>query len=92
MRKQITHISVLQTAKVAAAMWFVMSVLMIVIVAFPTMMITGQMRMPGLMLVVGPLIYVFFGFVFTVIGAWVYNMLAGVIGGVEYTTTDVDKA
>ena len=91
MRKQITHVSVLQTAKLAAAMWFAMSVLMIVVVALPTMTLTGQMQVPGLMLLVLPLFYVFFGFVFTVIGAWVYNMLAGVIGGVEYTTTDVDK-
>ena len=91
MRKQITHVSVLQTAKLAAGMWFAMSVLMIVVVALPTMTLTGQMQVPGLMLLVLPLFYVFFGFVFTVIGAWVYNMLAGVIGGVEYTTTDVDK-
>lgn len=92
MRKQITHVSVLQTAKVAAVMWFVMSVLMIVVVAIPTMMISGQMRMPGFMLVVMPLIYVGFGFVFTVIGAWVYNVTASIIGGVEFTTTDIDKA
>ncbi len=92
MRKQITHISVLQTAKVAAALWFAISVVMLVVVALPMMMVTGQMRGELFMLVVLPLFYVFFGFVFTVIAAWMYNLIASVLGGIEYTTTDIDKA
>jgi hypothetical protein len=91
MKKQITRISILQTAKVAAAMYFVLSLLMIVCFVIPTMMFSGQMRMPMFVVLVMPLFYVLFGFVFTVIGAWIYNVVASMIGGIEYTTADIDK-
>lgn len=92
MRKQITRFSVVQTAKVAAAMYFVVSLLMIVVFAIPMMMYTGKMQMSVFMLLLMPLVYLLFGFVFTVIAAWVYNLVASVLGGIEYTTTDMDKA
>ena len=30
-----------------------------------------------------PLLYGGFGFVFTLIGAWLYNVIAGMVGGIE---------
>ena len=33
--------------------------------------------------VVFPLLYGFLGFVMTLIGAWLYNLAAGIVGGVE---------
>ncbi len=91
MKKQLTHISVLQTAKVAAAMYFTISALMIVVVMLPIMMIKGQMQMSMFFLLLMPLVYLLLGFVFTVVLAWVYNMIASVLGGIEYTTTEVNK-
>jgi hypothetical protein len=43
----------------------------------------------GMMLFI-PIFYAISGFLFTLIGAWVYNMLAKRMGGIEYTTQDVE--
>ena len=92
MKKQITRFSVLQTAKVAAAMYFAISLLLIVVFAIPMMVYSGQVKFPIFMLLLMPLVYLLFGFVLTVIAAWIYNLVASVLGGIEYTTTDIDKA
>ena len=88
MKKQIVNVSMFQTAKVAAALYFVISV------PFLAIMAVGMMfsRSPGMgigMLVIFPLLYALFGFVFTLIGAWVYNLVAARIGGIEFTTAEV---
>lgn len=38
-----------------------------------------------------PVLYLVFGFIFTAIAAWVYNLAAGWVGGVEYTSITVDS-
>jgi hypothetical protein len=91
MKKQITRISIVQTAKVAAAMYFVISLVMVVFIAVPAMLFGGRMGLPILMVLVMPLFYVLFGFIFTVVAAWIYNIVASMIGGIEYTTTEIDK-
>ena len=35
-------------------------------------------------IVVFPLLYGCFGFVFTLIGAWLYNLVAGMVGGIRF--------
>jgi len=35
-----------------------------------------------------PLLYTAFGFIFTFLGAWIYNGIAGWIGGIEFTVSD----
>jgi hypothetical protein len=90
MKKQILNITPLQTAKVMAALWFVISL------PFILFMVMAMMAMPdstravfsGMMLFM-PLMYAISGFIFTLIGAWVYNFLAKRIGGIEYTTLEV---
>jgi hypothetical protein len=88
MKKQIVNVSMFQTAKVAAALYFVISI------PFLAIMAVGMMfsNAPGMgigMLVVFPLLYALFGFIFTLIGAWVYNLVASKIGGIEFTTKEV---
>jgi len=36
-----------------------------------------------------PILYAFFGIVFTLIGAWIYNPIAAHIGGFGFTTAEV---
>lgn len=43
-------------------------------------------------LVAMPFIYLIFGFIFTAIGALIYNVVAKWIGGIEYTTSATDNA
>jgi hypothetical protein len=77
----------LHNAKLAAVIYLVLSVPMVAIMAVP-MMLSG-MPGPGIgMLILMPVFYVIFGFIFTAVGAWVYNLIAGKIGGFEYTTSE----
>lgn len=88
MKKQVVNVSAVQSAKVMAAMYFVCSFPFLVILAFSAF--AGERQLPGLvMLVLMPVLYAFFGFVFTLIGAWVYNLIAARIGGFEFTTAEV---
>jgi hypothetical protein len=36
-----------------------------------------------------PVLYLVIGFIFTLIGSWVYNLVAGQVGGFEFTTAEV---
>ena len=86
MKKQIVRVSPLQSAKVMAALYFVMSIPFVLLMLVLPM---GAGGMPKWALIVMPLFYVVFGFLFSLLGAWVYNLVAGVVGGFEYTTREV---
>ena len=93
MKKQIIRISPFQTAKLMAALYFVMSVpfaLLMLAMPFP-----AGSGMSGWMMIVLPVFYLIFGFIFSIIAAWIYNLVAGQVGGIEFTTVEVaggDKA
>ena len=90
MKKQIVHVSVVQTAKVAACLYFVVSIPFVLLMMIPVMLAGGSM--PGMsvgMLIAMPFFYLIFGFLFSMLGAWVYNMVAKVVGGIEFTTAEV---
>lgn len=36
-----------------------------------------------------PILYTMFGFVFALLGAWMYNVAASMVGGFEFTTAEV---
>jgi hypothetical protein len=92
MKKQIIRVSPFQTAKVAAVLYFLLSIPM---VAFMALSFTFS-PMPGPrlgfgFLVIFPVLYLVFGFVFTVVAAWIYNLAAGWVGGVEYTAIVIES-
>ena len=39
-----------------------------------------------------PFFYLIFGFVFTIICAWVYNLVAKWVGGIEFTTSEIENS
>jgi hypothetical protein len=86
MKKQIVRVSPLQSAKVMAALYFVMS---IPFVLFMLAMPMPAGSMPTWVVIAMPLFYIVFGFLFSLLGAWIYNLVAGVVGGFEYTTREV---
>jgi hypothetical protein len=87
MKKQITRISPLQTSKVLAAMYFLISLPMVLIMLVPLLFADPKPAFfSGFMLAL-PFLYAIFGFIFTLIGAWLYNVVAKYLGGIEYTTT-----
>lgn len=90
MKKQIINVSVLQAAKVSAALYFVVSLVFIAIFAVFTTLFGSRMGMPVMYLFIAPVIYLVVGFIFTAIGAALYNLVASVVGGIEFTTKEVD--
>jgi len=91
MKKQITNVSPVQTAKVFAVLYFLMSLPLIGMMAI--MFSFSHAPAPGLgFLIFMPFLYLIFGFIFTAIGAWVYNLAAGWVGGIEYTSTTIENS
>jgi len=92
MKKQVVSVSILQNAKVMAVLYLVISIPFTLLMIIPTLMGQGQGAGFSLaMLVLMPLLYTLIGFVFTLVGAWVYNLVAARIGGFEFTTVEVGK-
>jgi preprotein translocase subunit SecY len=92
MKKQLVRISLLQSAKVAAALYFVISLPFAAIFAlFAAMMPSGVRGMGGGMsvIIIMPICYAIFGFLFSLLGGWIYNVVASMIGGIEFTTEEV---
>ncbi|MDA0990430.1 MAG: hypothetical protein O3A51_06725 [Verrucomicrobia bacterium] len=89
MRKQITHISVLQTSKIATLLYLVFSLLYVPI-GFGMLIFGGtELKIMGCIYMAMPLIMGIFGFVGAVIACAVYNLCARWVGGVEFTVTDI---
>jgi predicted permease len=88
LKKQITQISPIQTAKVIAVMYFV-----ITIPVFAVMVLISFFGPKGnagfsLVMLLLPFLYLIMGFIFTAITAAVYNFVAKRIGGIEFTTEE----
>lgn len=91
MKKQILSFSPVQTAKVFALLYFIMSIPMVGFMALSFAL--SPAPSPDLwFLIAMPFIYLIFGFIFTAIGALIYNVVAKWIGGIEYTTSATDNA
>ena len=89
MKQQIIHVGKLQAAKVAAALYLVLSIPLVLIMEFAPAN-AGRGFGWGMSIVVVT-IYVLFGAVFSFLGAWIYNGVAKLIGGVEFTVVEVDR-
>lgn len=90
MKKQVTRISVLQSSKVMTALYIVMG-LIYTLIGIPMVIFgDGQIRLIGIIYVFMPVVMGVFGFVFFVIFAALYNLLAKRLGGVEVEVKDVD--
>lgn len=90
MKKQIINIAPFQTAKVFAVLYFLMSLPFVAMMA--VMFSFSESHAPSpIMLIIFPFFYLIFGFIFTVIAAWIYNLAASWVGGIEYTSTTVEN-
>jgi hypothetical protein len=91
MKKQIVQVSVVQSAKVVAAVYLV--------TAIPVVVLAGLFMssfMPAgasiAMLIMMPVAYAIGAFIGAAFGAWIYNLVAARIGGFEFTTAEVGEA
>lgn len=90
MKKQVVSVSILQNAKVMAALYLTISIPLTLLLTIPTIMAQGP-DVSILAMIMMPVLYTACGFVFTLIGAWVYNLIAARIGGFEFTTAEVGR-
>ena len=91
MKKTITSIDPLSAAKVMAMLYFIITIPFMVLMLIISMFTPGHHQFFGslVMLFVLPFVYAVFGFIFTLIGAWLYNIIAKMVGGIQYTSTEV---
>lgn len=88
MKKQITSVSLGQNAKMAAALYVVIS-LPIMLVFAAILAISGQAGQALVVLVATPVVYAGVAALGTLIGGWLYNVVAARVGGFEFTTAEV---
>jgi hypothetical protein len=90
MKKQVIRISILQSSKIMTALYVLMGFIYS-LVAIP-MIVFGNpaVRIMGFVYLFMPIILGIFGFVFFVIFAAIYNLLAGWLGGVEVEVKNLD--
>ncbi|WP_211454922.1 DUF3566 domain-containing protein [Collimonas antrihumi] len=91
MKKQISSISPFQTAKVLAILYFAISLPMIALMSLLYAFMPGPKAPTGVMFIL-PFLYAIFGFIFTAIGAWIYNLIAKWVGGIEFTVSEIENS
>jgi hypothetical protein len=84
MKQRLAHVSVHQTAKVLAMVYGLLGVLLIPLLWLASLS-DPEGAVPIQIAIFFPLIYAFFGYIFTVIGAVTYNAIASRFGGIEFT-------
>mgnify|MGYP000206040806 CR=1 FL=1 len=90
MKKQIKSVSLMQNAKMVAALYLFLSLPILAVLA-AIGGATGRSDLSLFAILVFIATYVVSGFVFALIGGWVYNLVAGVVGGFEFTTSEVKQ-
>jgi len=91
MKKQIKSVSLVQNAKVVAAIYLVISLpLLVIMLAIGGVANQVGMSMAAMCAFVAA--YAGSGFIFTLIGAGIYNLVAARVGGFEFTTAEVKEA
>ena len=88
---QIKKFGVLQTAKIAAVMYFAISLIFVIpfgLIAFISGATGGREGVAGaffggVFIIFMPIIYAVMGFVFVALGCLFYNFIARYVGGIE---------
>ncbi|SCK15999.1 hypothetical protein [Vogesella sp. LIG4] len=88
MKKRLSKISPLQSAKTLAVLYFLISLPMLLIMVPVMLLVPGEHQPVGIMVVVLPLLYAVGGFIGTLIAAWLYNLAASWTGGIEITVSE----
>ena len=90
MKKQLVRISILQSSKIMTALYVLMGFLY-TLIGIPMIIFgNGQLRIIGIIYLLGPIFAGLFGFVFFVIFAAIYNLLVGWLGGFEVEIKNVE--
>lgn len=91
MKRRITHVAPVQAAKMFAAFSFLATLPFLLLTMIPMVAMPAEVQpymTPYLLLV--PFFYALVAFIFAVLAAWLYNLVARFVGGLEVTAVDVD--
>lgn len=88
--KQMIRISILQSSKIMTAMYAIMGLIYTLIGIPMAIFDTGAARIIGIIYIMGPVFMAIVGFIFFVIFAAIYNVLATSLGGFEFELRDVE--
>lgn len=83
MTHEIARFSPHKTAKIAAAIYGLLSVPFVPIFWLASLASPNGIGVGGVFLLLVPVLYAGFGYVFTGLGCLTYNFVAGLIGGIE---------
>ncbi len=90
MKKQMIRISILQSSKIATALYVLMGLIYTLIGILMIVFAPPQFRTMGIIYLFMPVIMGVVGFIFFVIFAAIYNLLAKWLGGIEVEFKDMD--
>jgi hypothetical protein len=90
MKKQLIRISILQSSKIMTALYVLMGFIYIPVGIGMMVFGNAAIKKIGFFYTLGPILLGIFGFVFFVIFAAVYNLLAKWLGGFEVEIKNVD--
>lgn len=91
MKRRITHVAPVQAAKMFAAFSFLATLPFLLLTMIPMVAMPAEVQpymTPYLLLV--PFFYALVAFIFAMLAAWLYNLVARFVGGLEVTAVDVD--
>ena len=83
MGQRVRRFGILQTAKVVAALYTLLGVILIPIVLVMAMFSPKEQAYGAGLAIALPILYGVMGFIFTALGCAIYNFVAGFIGGIE---------
>ncbi|MCX6907443.1 MAG: hypothetical protein NTY01_05315 [Verrucomicrobia bacterium] len=90
MKKQIIRISILQSSKISTVLYFLMGFIY-TLIGVPMLVFGGEkLRIVGIIYTLMPIIISVIGFIFFVIFAALYNLLAKWLGGIEVEVKNIE--
>jgi hypothetical protein len=90
MTKQLVRISILQSSKITTALYVLMG-FFYTLAGIPMIIFGGKgLRIVGIIYLLGPVFAGILGFIFFVIFAAIYNVLAKSLGGIEVEIKNID--
>jgi len=90
MKKQIIRFSILQSSKITTVLYFLMGFIY-TLIGVPILIFGGEkMRIIGILYTLMPIIMAVIGFIFFVIFAALYNLLAKWVGGIEVEVKNIE--
>jgi len=90
MKKQLIRISVLQSSKIMTALYVLMGFIYTLIGIPMAIFGSNQIRIIGIIYIFAPILAGILGFIFFVIFAGIYNLLASWLGGFEFEVKNIE--